>query len=141
VSVGFDPEILAALDVWCREHDRKRPWAVQRAVRLWLRQPGVLAAELDGWRVEPTQESTWRTVPETRVSYLRNPHSAEGGHEIAQGGRAIRVLPDGRTSGQRRSRLITGAVAACEGLQLDVLAYVWGVCCRAGVGVLVEVKP
>jgi hypothetical protein len=139
--VPFDDATLAALDVWCSKHDRRKPWVVGRAVQVWLRQPGVIVAELDGWRVEPTSEASVRTVPETTVAYLRSPHSAEGGHQISQGGRTIWVLPDGRTSGQRRSRLITGAVGACEGLSLDVLAYVWGVLARQATGVLVDRGP
>lgn len=138
LSVPFDDATLAALDVWCSKHDRVKPWVIARAVQVWLRQPGVMVAELDGWRVEPTSGLTVRSVPETKVVYLRSPHSAEGGHQIVQGGRMIWVLPDGRTSGQRRSRLISQAVGACEGLCLDALAYVWGVLARNGVGVLVD---
>lgn len=45
------------------------------------------------------------------IFYLRSSDGAsEGGHEVRIGDRIVRVLPDTRTSGLRRSRAITGAL-------------------------------
>jgi hypothetical protein len=108
------------------------------AVRAFLRSTQVqMTAGLDDWR--PDAGSTQR-FNGASLSYLRSPHSAEGGHEIRVGPRALWVLPDGRTSGQRRSRLITQALVTAQSTaepEVDPICLVAGVMWVADAGVLV----
>lgn len=56
-------------------------------------------------------ESQTRQIGPFVVVYLRPDKGSEGGHEIRlPDGHRVRVLPDGRTSGQKRSRIITEAL-------------------------------
>lgn len=128
------------LRAWCQSQDRELSWAMRKAVEAWLRSPAVQAVgDLNAWKADPGIGSLFATVPPSSVVYLRSAHSSEGGHEISVGGRRLWVLPDGRTSGQRRSRLITQALAACEqaaGSGVDPLAHVYGLLALAQAGVL-----
>lgn len=73
----------------------------------------------------------WRVSGEPRpmpmgaqVTYLRSSESAEGGHLVRfPDGRAVRVLPDGESTGQGRIRMISQALGELEGGYVDPVAY------------------
>lgn len=84
-----------------------------------------------------TARSEWIEVPAQskqigpfRVVYLKPRKGSEGAHLVEfPDGRAVRVLPDGRNSGQKRSRTITEALTALselEGAPIDPLTYLIG---------------
>jgi len=87
---------------------------------------------------------TWRAYGEPRplplgasVRYLRSFGSPQGGHLVRlRDGRTLRVLPDGDTSGLKRSRTISEALTELEEGQFDVLAYLTAR--LEGVGAVVE---
>ena len=74
---------------------------------------------------------TWNAVGDPRpialgatVRYLRSPASPEGGHLVRfPDGRAVRVLPDGQSTGQGRIRMISRALTELESGQVDPVAY------------------
>lgn len=66
------------------------------------------------------------------VVYLRSPGSTEGGHQVTLGDRMIRVLPDGQTTGQKRSHIITGALTELQ-KDPDPLIYLIGALTAAGI--------
>jgi hypothetical protein len=138
VCASFDERTWQALELWCERQDRRPADTVRMAVRAFLRSTTVqMTAGLEDWKADTLSEQRFNG---TTVSYLRSPHSAEGGHEIRVGRRALWVLPDGRTSGQRRSRLITQAVVACQNTaepEIDPICLVAGVLWVANAGTLV----
>lgn len=75
--------------------------------------------------------TAWPDGP-LEVVYLRSPDSAEGGHQITWAGRMIRVLPDGQTTGQKRSHIITDALTDLQ-VNPDPLTYLIGAFIAAGV--------
>lgn len=85
-------------------------------------------------------ESQSRTVGPYTIVYLRPDQGTEGGHEVrwpyqyeGETEQRIRVLPDGHTSGQRRSRSITEACSAAAEAQPDhMLAMLVGHLSLAG---------
>lgn len=141
VEARLEDEQHRRLADWCEQQDRQLSWALRKAVAAWLRSPSVLAVgDPDAWRPDGSAPPTrWRCRPEAEVAYLRAAHSSEGGHEIASGGRRLWVLPDGRTSGQRRSRLISQALGAAEKARtcgVDPLHLVYGTLAVQQTGVL-----
>jgi len=115
--------------------------ALRRAAD-WLDNPARHALQgLDEWRAErgdPAAQTVYQTSPPCTVCYLRRPNSPEGGHEIVCGGRRLWVLPDGQTTGRKRSRLITAALGACEHTRVDPVDLVYGTLTRAQAGVLYD---
>lgn len=105
-----------------------------------LREPAPPTVDdMAGWRPEKgdsNAQSVYQTAPPCTVTYLRSQASSEGGHQIECGGRRLWVLPDGHTSGQRRSRLISQALGACEGTKVDPVDLLYGALGRAQAGVL-----
>jgi len=87
---------------------------------------------------------TWRAYGEPRmlplgasVRYLRSSGSPQGGHLVRlRDGRTVRVLPDGDTTGQKRSRTISEALTELESGQFDPLAYLTAR--LVGIGAVVE---
>jgi hypothetical protein len=139
LCVSFDEPTWLALGRWCDGQQReRRTEAVRMAVRAFLRSTQVqVTAGLDDWKADAGSTQRFNGAS---LSYLRSPHSAEGGHEIRVGGRALWVLPDGRTSGQRRSRLITQALAVAQHTadpQVDPIVLVAGSLWVAEAGVLI----
>jgi len=60
----------------------------------------------------------------TRIRYLRSKETPEGGHLVVfPDGRAVRVLPDGESTGQGRLRMIQTALVELESGHLDPVAY------------------
>lgn len=139
ISVTLSEPLRQQLEDWHHTHGAKLSWIVEQALKGWFRSPSRhLVGNLDDWHPEPLNsdtKSTWMTSPVTVVSYLRNPHFAEGGHQIACGTRSLWVLPDGRTTGLRRSRVITEALGPCENSAgVDSLDLVRGAFENRGVG-------
>lgn len=58
-----------------------------------------------------------KTVGEATVQYLRSTHFQEGAWDVVIGPRTVRVLPDGQTSGTKRSRAILSDLAATYAAQ------------------------
>ena len=68
---------------------------------------------------EPTGE--WEDV---QVFYITSKVTSEGGHDVAfSDGWCVRVLPDGQTSGQKRSRAIRDALTYAQASAADHLDH------------------
>lgn len=79
-----------------------------------------------------TEERTAKTIGALRIVYCRPKEGTEGAHQVEfPDGRAVRVVPDGQTTGKRRSTTI---LAACRAIaevaypvKLDPYSYLIGV--------------
>ena len=121
----------------CAVEDRSVSSALRLAVCSWLSSPEAEVGDVADWKPEPLSARPFATNPPSVLVYVRSAHFSEGGHQATAGGRTVWVLPDGRTSGQKRSRLILQALGACEDTGLDPLAYLWGLLALRKAGVLV----
>lgn len=95
---GGDVEILGYI----------RPGKEQRAAQLL--NGGTPAPVVDDW----TPHGTPTVHGASTVTYLRSKSSPEGAHLVACVDGSVRVLPDGHTTGQRRSRMISEALTATQ---------------------------
>jgi hypothetical protein len=92
------------------------------------------------WRVFGAKDrgDTSKMVSTSRVVILnaRSKYHNEGAHIVVEGLSALFVLPDSRTSGQRRSRLISDALTDLEAGAPDPISYVAGRLLVEGCGVV-----
>jgi hypothetical protein len=67
-----------------------------------------------------------RVVAGATVQTIRAAATNVAGHDVTVDGRTLRVLPEDVTTSRKRSCIISEALAAVDGMQLDPLAYVAG---------------